>query len=36
VAAGYDDEAEPLIWYGSGYRALSDQEPMSREPMGQP
>jgi flavin reductase (DIM6/NTAB) family NADH-FMN oxidoreductase RutF len=36
VAAGYDDEAEPLIWYGSGYRALSDQEPIGPEPIGQP
>jgi flavin reductase len=27
VAAGFDEAAEPLIWYGSRYRQLSPQEP---------
>jgi flavin reductase (DIM6/NTAB) family NADH-FMN oxidoreductase RutF len=27
VAAGYDEAAEPLIWYGSRYRQLSPEEP---------
>ena len=27
VGAGYDDAAEPLIWYGSRYRQLSPEEP---------
>jgi flavin reductase (DIM6/NTAB) family NADH-FMN oxidoreductase RutF len=27
VAAGYDEAAEPLIWYGSQYRQLSPEPP---------
>lgn len=27
VGAGYDEAAEPLIWYGSRYRQLSPREP---------
>jgi flavin reductase (DIM6/NTAB) family NADH-FMN oxidoreductase RutF len=27
VGAGYDEAAEPLIWYGSRYRQLSPEEP---------
>lgn len=27
VAAGFDEGAEPLIWYGSGYRQLAAEEP---------
>jgi flavin reductase (DIM6/NTAB) family NADH-FMN oxidoreductase RutF len=27
VGAGYDEGAEPLIWYGSRYRQLSPEEP---------
>jgi hypothetical protein len=27
VAAGFEEDAEPLIWFGSGYRALATQPP---------
>lgn len=27
VAAGFDEAAQPLIWYGSRYRQLADEEP---------
>lgn len=27
VAAGYEEGAEPLVWYGSRYRALAPEEP---------
>lgn len=27
VAAGFDEASEPLIWYGSRYRQLADEEP---------
>jgi flavin reductase (DIM6/NTAB) family NADH-FMN oxidoreductase RutF len=27
VGAGYDEAAEPLIWYGSRYRQLAAEEP---------
>jgi flavin reductase len=27
VAAGYRTDAEPLLWYGSGYRHLADARP---------
>jgi flavin reductase (DIM6/NTAB) family NADH-FMN oxidoreductase RutF len=27
VAAGFDETAEPLIWYGARYRQLSPEEP---------
>lgn len=27
VAAGFEEDAEPLIWFGSGYRALASEPP---------
>jgi hypothetical protein len=26
VAAGFEERAEPLIWYGSGYRRLMPED----------
>jgi len=32
AAAGYREDAEPLIWFGSRYRVLAPTDPEDREP----